>query len=95
MPTIVIYSLLLTRDKILLKRVVRGGVEIFELHFGSVYVCIRVVGGRLYGIIMKTNVFDFTLFFSSASLFSRYDILQVPINLGSKVSAFFCEIYFV
>ncbi len=38
--------------------------------------------GRLYGTRMETNVFDFTLFFSSPSLFSRYDIFQVPINLG-------------
>ncbi len=49
--------------------------------------------GQLYGTKMETNVFDFTLFFSSASLFSWYDILQVPINLGSRESAFFCEIY--
>ena len=44
-----------------------------------------------YGTKMETNVlFDFTLFFSSASLFSRYDILQVPIKLGSRESACFC-----
>jgi hypothetical protein len=49
--------------------------------------------GRLYGTKMETNVFDFTLFFSSASLFPRYDILQVPLNLGSRESAFFCKIY--
>jgi hypothetical protein len=45
--------------------------------------------GRLYGTKMETNVFEFTLFFSSPSLFSRYDIVQVPINLGSRESAFF------
>ncbi len=44
-----------------------------------------------YGTKMETNIFDFTLFFSSASLFSRYDILQVPINLGSRESAFFAK----
>jgi hypothetical protein len=35
-------------------------------------------------------------FLSCASLFSLsscYDILRVPINLGPRVSAFFCEIY--
>ena len=55
----------------------------------------RVDRGWLYGIILKTNVFNFTLFFSSASLFSLYDILQVPINLGSRTSTFFCKIYHV
>ncbi len=50
-------------------------------------------GGRLYGTKMAMNVFNFTLFFSSPSLFSRYDILQVPINLGSREITFFCEIY--
>jgi hypothetical protein len=53
----------------------------------------RVEKGVEYGTKMETNVFDFTLFFSPASLFSRYDILQVPLNLGSRESAFFCEIY--
>ncbi len=47
--------------------------------------------GRLYGTKMETNEFDFTLFFSSASLFSWYDILQVTINLGSRESAFFAK----
>ena len=32
-------------------------------------------------------------FFSCASLFSLYDILRVPINLGGKVSVLFREIY--
>ena len=38
---------------------------------------------------METNVFVFTLFFSFPSLFSWYDIVQVPTNLGSRYSAFF------
>ncbi len=38
--------------------------------------------GRLYGTRMETNVFVFTLFFSPPSLFSWYDIVHVPINLG-------------
>jgi hypothetical protein len=42
----------------------------------------RVFWGQLYGRKMETNVFNFTLFFLSPSLFSRYDIVQVPINLG-------------
>ena len=40
---------------------------------------------------METNVFVFTLFFSFPSLFSWYDIVHVPTNLGSRYSAFFCE----
>ncbi len=51
----------------------------------------KIFGVDYYGTKMETNVFDFTLLFSSASLFSRYDILQVPLNLGSRESAFFCE----
>ncbi len=48
---------------------------------------------------METNILVFTLFFSFPSLFSWYDIVQVPTNLGSKYSEFFlrerifCEIY--
>ncbi len=45
--------------------------------------------GQLYGIKMEMDVFDFTLFFLVHFSFSPYDILQVPINLGSWVSAFF------
>jgi hypothetical protein len=51
-----------------------------------------------YGTRMETNVFVFTLFFLFPSLFSWYDIVQVPTNLGSRYSAFFlrerifCEI---
>ncbi len=41
----------------------------------------------------KWRLFDSTLFILSASLFSPYDILQVPINLGSRESTYFCEIY--
>ena len=54
--------------------------------------------GWLYGTRMETNVFVFTLFFSFPSLFSWYDIVQVPTNLGSKYTPFFlrerifCEI---
>ena len=51
--------------------------------------------GRLYGIIMETNVFNLTLFFLVRFSFFPYDILLVPINLGSRVSAFFCKIYHV
>jgi hypothetical protein len=35
----------------------------------------------------------FLLCASLFSLNSWYDILQVPINLGSRVSVLFCEIY--
>ena len=47
---------------------------------------------------METNVFVFTLFFLFPSLFSWYDIVQVPTNLGSRYTPFFlrkrifCEI---
>ena len=38
---------------------------------------------------METNVFNFTLFFLVRFSFFPYDILQVPINLGSRVSVLF------
>ena len=46
-------------------------------------------GVDYYGTRMETNVFVFTLFFLFPSLFSWYDIVQVPTNLGSRYSAFF------
>ena len=47
-----------------------------------------------YGTKMEKNVlFDFTLFFSSASLFPCMISYKFPVNLGSRESAFFCKIY--
>ncbi len=56
------------------------------------------IGVEYYGNKkMETNEFNFTLFFSCASLFSLiswYDNLQVPTNLGCRVDARCHKIHF-
>ena len=71
----------------------------YRISLSIVPIIKKSVWGWLYGTRMETNVFVFTLFFLFPSLFSWYDIVQVPTNLGSKYSDFFlrerifCEIY--
>ena len=67
----------------------KGLKNYMSKYYSFQYDCFEGERGWLYGTRMETNVFVFTLFFLFPSLFSWYDIVQVPTNLWSRYTPFF------